>query len=86
MSKNRLAHVPWVRLQGLARKQSLDDRFELEDLSFHRRVREGYLKLAAAEPNRWLVIDASLPRDEVAGTIWERVRLLLPGFSQQPLP
>lgn len=72
--------------QGLARKQSLDDRFELEDLSFHRRVRQGYLKLAAAEPDRWLVIDASLPRDEVAGTIWERVSLLLPGFSQRPLP
>lgn len=72
--------------QGLTRKRSLDDRFELEDPSFHRRVRDGYLKLAAAEPDRWLVIDASLPRDEVAGTIWERVSLLLPRFSDRPLP
>ena len=67
--------------QGLARKRSLKDRFELEDLSFHRRVREGYLKLAGAEPDRWLVIDASLPRAEVAEVIWKRVSRLLPGLS-----
>jgi dTMP kinase len=64
--------------QGLARKQSLKDRFELEDLSFHRRVRDGYLKMAAAEPDRWLIIDASLPRSKVAGIIWDRVSQLLP--------
>lgn len=59
--------------QGLARKRSLKDRFELEDLSFHRRVREGYLKMAAAEPDRWLVIDASLPKRKIAEIIWDRV-------------
>jgi dTMP kinase len=64
--------------QGLARKQSLQDRFELEDLSFHRRVREGYLKMAAAEPDRWLVIDASLPKGKIAGIIWDMVSQLLP--------
>ena len=64
--------------QGLARKQSLKDRFELEDLSFHRRVRDGYLKMATAEPDRWLVIDASLPKDKVAAIIWARVSRLLP--------
>ena len=67
--------------QGLARKRSLKDRFELEDLSFHQRVREGYLKMAAAEPDRWLVIDASLPKEKVAGIIWDRVSRLLPNFS-----
>jgi dTMP kinase len=67
--------------QGLARKQSLKDRFELEDLSFHRRVREGYLKMAAAEPDRWLVIDASLSKARVAEIIRDRVSRLLPGFS-----
>lgn len=64
--------------QGLARKQSLKDRFELEDLSFHRRVREGYLKMAAAEPDRWLVINASLPKGKIAKIIWDRVSQLLP--------
>jgi dTMP kinase len=64
--------------QGLARKQSLKDRFELEDLSFHRRVREGYLKMAASEPDRWLVIDASLAKGKIAEIIWDRVSQLLP--------
>ena len=63
--------------QGLARKQSLKDRFELEDLSFHHRVREGYLKMATAEPDRWLVIDASLPKGKIAEIIWDRVSKLL---------
>jgi dTMP kinase len=75
--------------QGLARKRSLKDRFELEDLSFHRRVREGYLKMAAAEPDHWLVIDASLPKGKIAEIIWDRVSQLLPNFSLRtefPLP
>ena len=67
--------------QGLARKQSLKDRFELEDLSFHQRVREGYLKMAAAEPDRWLVIDASLPKGKIAEIIWARVSQLLLNLS-----
>jgi dTMP kinase len=66
--------------QGLARKRSLKDRFELEDLSFHRRVREGYLKIAAAEPDRWLVIDASLPKRKIAEIIRDRVSKLLPSY------
>jgi dTMP kinase len=65
---------------GLARKkEKKSDRFEMEELSFHRRVREGYLKLAAAEPQRWLVIDATKGKDEIAGIIWQRVGQLLPG-------
>ena len=67
--------------QGLGRKRSQTDRFELEDVSFHRRVREGYLKMAGADPDRWLVIDASLPRGKVAEIIWDRVSRLLPGLS-----
>jgi len=67
--------------QGLVRKQSLKDRFELEDLSFHQRVREGYLKMAAAEPDRWLVIDASLPKEKIAEIIWDRVSRILPSQS-----
>jgi dTMP kinase len=67
--------------QGLARKQSLRDRFELEDLSFHRRVREGYLRMVAAESERWLLIDASLPKGKIAEIIWDRVSQLLPSHS-----
>lgn len=69
--------------EGLARKRSLKDRFELEDLSFHHRVREGYLKMAADDPDRWLVIDAALPKKKIAEVVWERVSQLL--FSHRSL-
>ena len=63
---------------GLARKGNQSrDRFEQEEMAFHRRVREGYLKLAGSEPERWLVIDAGKPKDEIAGIIWSRVSQLL---------
>lgn len=42
-----------------------EGRFEAEDLRFHRRVREGYLALATAEPRRYAVIDANGTIDEV---------------------
>src|SRR5436309_3966555 len=42
-----------------------EGRFEAEDLRFHRRVREGYLSLAVAEPSRFVVIDASGDADDV---------------------
>ena len=50
-----------------------EGRFEAEDLRFHRRVREGYLSLAAAEPKRYAVIDANAPEDVVFQRVLERV-------------
>lgn len=44
---------------------SSESRLEGEDLRFHRRVREGYLALAEAEPERFALIDASGSIDEV---------------------
>jgi dTMP kinase len=65
--------------KGLGRKQSnTDDRFETENIAFHNKVRNGYLKLAAGEPRRWLVIDATLPRARIGKIIWDRVSRLLP--------
>lgn len=49
------------------------DRLEAEKVEFHARVREGYLALAAAEPERFLVLDAARPVDELADAIRERV-------------
>lgn len=60
--------------EGLARKgKTKRDRFEKEDLVFHRRVRQGYLKMTTEEPERWLVIDAGKPKSEVREIIWHRV-------------
>jgi len=55
-----------------------DDHFEQQQLIFHRRVREGYLELAAEEPERWLVINAEKDKEEIANEIWQRVSKLLP--------
>jgi len=65
--------------EGLARKQDKKpDRFQTENISFHRRVREGYLKMAKADPKRWLVIDGAKSKGTTAGIIWQRVSKLLP--------
>ncbi len=53
------------------------DRLEAEADDFHARVRAGYLALAAAEPERFLVLDATLPVDELATRIRDRVSPLL---------
>ncbi len=63
---------------GLARKRAKrQDRFEQENIAFHQRVREGYLKMAAEDPERWLVVDASQPKWKIADIIWQRVSQLL---------
>jgi dTMP kinase len=53
------------------------DRLESEAAEFHTRVREAYLGLAAAEPDRFLVLDATLPVDELAALIRARVSAAL---------
>jgi dTMP kinase len=60
------------------KKDDKPDRFEKEKSVFHRRVREGYLALAKAEPKRWLVIDALQSKEEIAGIIWQKISKLLP--------
>lgn len=49
------------------------DRLESAGDDFHARVRTAYLELAAAEPERFLVLDATLPVEELAAAIRERV-------------
>ncbi len=53
---------------GLARRQSAGgaNHFDRSDIGFHERVRAGFLALAAADPARWHIIDASRPLDRVA--------------------
>jgi len=48
---------------GLRRKELKGEwnRLDAYDLDFHRRVRQGYLQLVQAEPERWEVVDASQP-------------------------
>ena len=66
--------------EGLQRKgsASINDRFEREEISFHQRVREGYLQMAQNNSERWLLIDATLPKRKIGELIWERIKELLP--------
>ena len=54
------------------------DRFEEEDLPFHERVRNGFLELARAEPDRVVIVDASLSplvvHEQIRRTIDERLK------------
>ncbi len=50
------------------------DRFEQEGNEFHQRVRDGFRAMAAAEPQRWVIIDAAAPKDDVAAAIRTAVR------------
>ena len=53
------------------------DRLESEQADFHARVRKAFLELAAAEPERFLVLDATLPADDLAAAVRARVAALL---------
>jgi dTMP kinase len=53
------------------------DRLEAEKNDFHSRVREAFLELALAEPDRFLVLDASFPVETLAESIRTRVAELL---------
>jgi len=53
------------------------DRLESERAEFHERVRRAFLALADAEPGRFLVVDASLPREEISERIRDRAATLL---------
>ena len=63
---------------GLGRRARSADRLEAEPTEFHERVRAGFLALAQAEPERYLVLDASRPADELSHEIQDRLRDLLP--------
>lgn len=53
------------------------DRFEQEERAFHERVRQGYLKLAAEEPDRFRTVDASQKPENVSESIWKVLQELL---------
>jgi len=50
------------------------DRFESEDLGFHQELRDAYREIAAAEPERCVLIDATADVNTVATRIWEALR------------
>jgi dTMP kinase len=64
------------------------NRMDDQAVAFHRRVRQGYLDMAAAEPARWLVIDAVEPIERIHDRVYHRIRSLLQasGVASGPTP
>jgi dTMP kinase len=60
---------------------SAPDRVESEDAGFHERVRDGYLTQAEADPERWVVVDATGGPDEVWEQVWGRLVERLPDLG-----
>ncbi len=70
---------------GLRRRQDGGgewNRLDAYQLQYHQRVRLGYLKMAASEPERWRIIDASQPPDMVKSKIQEVLLLFLSKLSK----
>ncbi|MBF0179329.1 MAG: dTMP kinase [Magnetococcales bacterium] len=65
---------PGAGLARAGRASGGENRFEQEKLSFHQRVRAGFLELAASQPGRFRVIDATGEVAAVAEAVWEAYR------------
>jgi dTMP kinase len=65
----------WEQIDNGSRSGD-ETRFEKEALSFHKKIRAGYLKLARLEPQRFRVIDASRGKNKVKTTIEEVLTLI----------
>src|SRR5215213_6461346 len=63
---------------GRARRGEEQDRLEAEPDEFHGRVRDRFLELARGAPSRYLVVDASLPPDQVHELVVARLAQVLP--------
>jgi dTMP kinase len=65
-----------VGMQRAAKRRGTGapDRFEAEDLSFHQGLRDAYRQIAAAEPQRCMLIDANAEASTVAANIWAALR------------
>lgn len=61
-----------IGMQRATKRRGADtpDRFEAENIDFHRKLREGYRAIAAREPERCVLIDATQPREHVTDVIW----------------
>ncbi len=65
---------------GLARRHRGEtNRLDQKDLEYHARVREGFLKMAREEPQRWIVIDGTRSVDQVQQEIRSRLEARLEG-------
>ncbi|MDA3147753.1 dTMP kinase [Leucobacter sp. UCMA 4100] len=72
---------PAAAASRMAHRGESPDRLEREAVAFHTAVREGFLALAAAHPERYLIVDATSARDVIQQAIRERLAPLLPAAA-----
>ncbi|WP_320065431.1 dTMP kinase [Micromonospora sp. RTGN7] len=79
---------PQTGLSRVATRSRSADRLEAESVAFHDRVRFAFLDLAATDPKRYLVLDASRPAEEITGLVVSRIEEMLgtPGGIVHPRP
>ncbi len=71
-----------VRFAATAnQKEKNEDRFERQDIAFHRRLRQGYLDLAVQDPERFRVIDATLSEEQIFKILEKEILDRLKDFS-----
>jgi dTMP kinase len=68
---------------GLTRFEERD-RIEGESVEFHERVQQAFLRLASAQPEHYLIVDARLPIEEIASLVRNRVEPLLGQAVKRP--
>jgi|SRR5579871_289161 len=64
---------PRSGLERAVARGAKENRFERFDAAFHQRLRDGFLSIAAAEPQRCAVVDASAPPETAAANVWRAV-------------
>ena len=69
---------PALGLARAAGRSGAETRFEAKGLAFHERLRAGFLAIAAAEPERCVIIDAAADMDDVEASVWRAVESRLP--------
>ncbi|MBO8127828.1 MAG: dTMP kinase [Peptococcaceae bacterium] len=71
-----LLDMPVEEALARVRRGGTLDRLEQETCDFYRAVRNGYLALAGQQPERYLVLPASLGKEDLAALIWSRVEVI----------
>ena len=67
--------APEVALSRISERKK--DSFDNSQLSFHKRVRQGFIDQAQSNKSKWLVLDANLPAQQLSIEIWHKVKTLL---------
>ena len=62
-----------------AASRGQDDNFDAAPLGFQDKIRQAYLDQAAADPDGWLIMDGSTPRNRLSREIWAKIQPLLHG-------